>query len=97
MAVVVEQKNLLSYLESFQERVRRRTNINMFDRDSKTQALIDVFSDQLLTDRKDAIAGFNSLQLSQASGESLLKIGQDRKSTRLNSSHSSVSRMPSSA
>lgn len=78
MAIALEQKNLLNYLTAFQERVSRRTNINLFDRDSKTQALIDVFSEQLLTDRKDSIAAFNSLQISQAQGDALIKLGQAR-------------------
>lgn len=74
MAVALEQKNLLNYLQAFQERVKRRTNINLFDKDSKTQALIDIFSDQLLTDRKDTVTAFNAIQLSQASGDNLDKI-----------------------
>lgn len=79
MAVPLEQKNITNYLQAFQERVSRRTNINLFDKDSKTQALIDVMSDQLLADRKDAISAYNSMQLSQASGDNLDKVSPIRR------------------
>lgn len=75
MAVPVEQRNILTYLNEFQERVRRRTNINLFDKDSKTQALIDIFSEQLLNERQTALSAFDSLQWSQAKGEQLDKLG----------------------
>lgn len=92
MAVALEQKNLLNYLSAFQERVRRRTNINLFDKDSKTQALIDIFSDQLLTDRRDTITAFNNMQISQAVGEQLDKLGQSRGLPRLQETFAIVSR-----
>jgi uncharacterized phage protein gp47/JayE len=92
MAVALEQKNLLTYLEAFQERVRRRTNINLFDKDSKTQALIDIFSDQLLADRRDSISAFNSLQISQASGDQLDRLGLSRGLPRLGETFATVSR-----
>ncbi len=92
MAIALEQKNLLTYLQAFQERVRRRTNINLFDKDSKTQALIDVFSDQLLADRRDSISAFNATQISQASGDQLDRIGLSRGLPRLVESFATVAR-----
>ncbi len=92
MAVPIEQKNLLNYLTAFQGRVARRTNINLFDRDSKTQALIDVFSDQLLADRRDMITAIDSLQVSQAQGAALEKLGQSKGVFKLSETFASVTR-----
>lgn len=92
MAVALEQKNLLNYLETFRERISRRTNINLFDKDSKTQALVDIFSDQLLNERKDSIAAFNASQITSAFGPQLDKLGLSWGLPRLRESFATVSR-----
>lgn len=75
MAIALEQKNLLTYLQTFQDRLRNKTNINLFEKDSKTQAIIDVFAEQLLNDRREVINAQASQQISQATDEALEKIG----------------------
>lgn len=92
MAIALEQKNLVNYLKAFQERVTRRTNINLFDKDSKTQALIDIFSDQLKADRGDAVSAFNALQVTQASGQQLDSLGETKGVSRLSETFASVHR-----
>lgn len=96
MAVVLEQKSLARYLEDFQNRIASKTNINLFERDSKAKAIADVFAEQLYNDRQDIIAGFNALQLSQARGAALDQIGLGRGVTRLRESFASVNSSESS-
>ena len=64
----------------------KRTKTQILLNETKTQELLNI-----LSSKKELVAFRKEI------GKDAATIWQDRKSTRLNSSHSSVSRMPSSA
>lgn len=84
MALAPEKKSQLEYLKAFQNKVRQRTNLNLFDADSKVQALIDAFSDQLYQARQESLTLYSARQLSQATGDALDQLGLQKGVPRLN-------------
>lgn len=90
MAIPLEQKSLAKYLDSFRSSIENRTNLNLFDRDSKIKALIDIFSEQLYNERQEEITAINGLQLSQASNNQLDNIGRGRGVARLQETFATV-------
>jgi uncharacterized phage protein gp47/JayE len=77
MATVPERKNTLVLARDFRDKVSRRTGITDFDSDSKTEALISVFVEQVIDARNAAASAFYANQISTAAGEQLDQIGQD--------------------
>lgn len=77
MPVTPERKNSLVLARDFRDEVTRRTGITDFDSDSKTEALISVFVNQVLSARNETIGAFYANQISSATGKQLDMIGQD--------------------
>ena len=77
MAVIPERKNTLVLARDFRDKITQRTGINDFDSDSKTEALISVFVDQVLNARNEAANAFYANQISTAKDKQLDQIGQD--------------------
>lgn len=81
---IIQYKNIEQYISSFQESMRSKAGVNLFEKDSKTQALIDIFSDQLSKDRNAIYNAINSLDVNKSSDETIDSIGQTRGVYRLN-------------
>lgn len=77
MAIVPERKNSLVLARDFRSKITARTGINDFDSDSKTEALVSVFVEQVLNSRNETIGAFNANHISTANGDQLDRIGQD--------------------
>ena len=77
MAVIPERKNTLVLARDFRDKITQRTGINDFDSDSKTEALISVFVDQVLNARNEAANAFYANQISTAKDKQLDQIGLD--------------------
>jgi len=77
MPITPERKNPLVAARSFRQTVTNRTGINDFDTDSKTDSLIQVFVEEVITNRNETITAFYSNQISNAVGDGLDEIGRD--------------------
>ena len=77
MPISPERKNVLVLARDFRDRVFARTGINDFDADSKADALISVFADQVISSRNESIGAFYANQISNAKGTQLDTIGED--------------------
>lgn len=78
MAIFPERKNALVLSREFRDRITRRTGINDFDSDSKTEAMIYVYLKEILDARDNSANAFAANQLSTAIGEQLDTIGKDK-------------------
>ena len=77
-----------------------QTNLSKKDAEAALKAFIDVVSEELKKGEKVQLVGFGTFEVSERAareGRNPQTGETDRKSTRLNSSHSTSSRMPSSA
>lgn len=90
MALPLEQKNLATYLSELESKIANRTNINLFDKDSKTGVLVNVFSEQLYNERQNVINAFNALNLSTAKGSQIDEIGAIKGIARLGETFASA-------
>jgi len=77
MPITPERKNSLLIARDFRSQFTSRTGITDFDTDSKSDALIQVFLDQVIDARNEAIGAFYGNLISNATGEQLDIIGQD--------------------
>lgn len=77
MPITPERKNSLVLARDFRDEITRRTGITDFDSDSKTDSLLNVFVNQVLNARNEAINAFYANQISSATGAQLDAIGQD--------------------
>lgn len=77
MPIVPERKNSLVLARDFRQQITARTGITDFDSDSKTDALVTVFVEQVLSARNDAVSAFYANQIGNAVGGQLDQIGQD--------------------
>lgn len=92
MAVVPERKNSLVLARDFRDEITRRTGITDFDADSKTEAFVSVFIDQVLAARNESISAFYANQISTAKGDQLDQIGQDLGLPRLSETFALIER-----
>ena len=79
------------------ETVARKTGFTEAQVETTMDALFDQIADCLRADEKVTIAGFGRFEMRPRKPKAYTNPKTDRKSTRLNSSHASKSRMPSSA
>lgn len=90
MPITPERKNPTQLARQFREQVTNRTGITDFDVDSKADALIQVFLDQVLAARNEAIGAFYSNQISNAQGPHLDILGQDMGVSRLRETYAEI-------
>lgn len=90
MPITPERKNSLVIARDFRDEVTKRTGINDFDSDSKTEALITVFVNQVINSRNESINAFYANQIGSAVGAQLDSIGQDLGLPRLSETFASV-------
>jgi uncharacterized phage protein gp47/JayE len=76
MAIVPSTKNFLQLLRGMRAEIADTTSINTFDRDSKTRALMDVFTQEQIDLRTQAQEVFYANQVSSAKGQDLDRIGE---------------------
>ena len=92
-------KELLDQVTALHGQLKARSTVNVNDRGTKANA-IALASAYFSTYRVriiEAIGENGALRAHDEKWQDLVRLAQDRKSTRLNSSHSRASRMPSSA
>ena len=73
--------------------IAEKAELSKKDSEKALKAFIDVVTDELKAGEKIQLVGFGTFEVAERAARE----GRDRKSTRLNSSHSRKSRMPSSA
>ena len=88
------KENIAEYL-LYMWQVEDLIRANNFDMDSIRRTVVDRYDQP--DDIKEEIAKWYEELIEMMRSEGVMEKGQDRKSTRLNSSHRSLSRMPSSA
>lgn len=75
MAYTLERKNPVSIVRDFRNKIENRTNVNSFGVDSKARNISELFGEELVSSRDEAIAALNSQQIRSARGENLDRIG----------------------
>lgn len=90
MPIAPERKNPLVLAREFRGRVTARTGITDFDTDSKADALISVFVDQIVTARNESVSAFHASQIANAQEGQLDEIGASMGLPRLGETFSTI-------
>lgn len=91
MAIIPSQRNPLVILRGFRNEFQSRTGLTNFDRDSKTRAIADTLTEEILTGRQEMTNAFYSNQLSNAGGKDLDRMGESLGIPRRDSKFANVS------
>lgn len=78
MAITPSQKNGVTILRDLRDKLTQRTNVNNFDHDSKSRAISDAFTKEMVDVRQQSIQATEANQLSNSTGESLVQFGNSR-------------------
>ena len=90
MATTPSQKNPAVIAKNFKNKIIQRTNINNFDRDSKVKAITNALQEELIELRNASINSFQAAQLSNSSGEDLIRLAENHGVEILNQSFATV-------
>jgi uncharacterized phage protein gp47/JayE len=90
MAFTPQRKNAAAIAREMRNRFKQRTSLTSFSEDSKSRVLLDIVSDQIVSEREQMIEVIQSRELATAFGESLDRLGARQGLTRLTEAFSGV-------
>lgn len=89
---MIDQRDIIKYLDSFKEKLTRRTEITLFDPGSKIKILSDVFSNELYNLYQTNKQSFESINISTSSGKDLQALGLSKGVTPFYETYAQVSK-----